>query len=193
MDTALKFQETALTFFRRRIASWIGYSADRPVVINDVSEIEKILADFSGIGEYTIVDFTEAAHFDNFSAVRRKGENLYVAWYEDQDRFQEGRHSHYLKFKPKSLVFYPDQDLAMNHLVVETDELNPLPKSEYITEPDEYGMQTLMDVKGEELRNLSSNERYHLFLVMCRPGRIVLHPKGSELVDRLRGVYHRKQ
>ncbi len=183
------FQREALAAFRGKIVSWVG-DGDGPGMFGDISDIEKKLKDLAEIGRYVIVDFTSTSHFDNFSAVYGRSDCLYVAWYENENRFMNGVSSHYLKFRPTRMMIYSDKDPRMNHIVIETSSIEPLSRGDDVLEVDTTGIQNIIDY-GRELKPLKSGEQCHVFAVMCKPGRVVLHPKGSIIAREERECYFR--
>lgn len=195
MVSVREFQREALEAFREKVVSHVGDKIEGPVMFNDISEIERILADLAEIGRYVIVDFTAERHFDNFSAVYRKGDFLYIAWYESEARFEDEPNSadrvnsRYLKFRPRRMMINASPESRRNHIVIETDRIQQLPVTKHSTHLDADYMQVLIDQEGKELRPLRPGEIYHAFTVICRPGRVVLHPKGSMLATEYGSHY----
>ncbi len=187
-------QREALIEFRKRVVSWCGEENLGPVLIDNISDMERIIKDLSSIGRYVIVDFTDTYGFDRFSMCYRKNEHLYVAWYERSDRLGTGEiHSQYLKFKPTKMLINAAENPRLNHIVIDTAEICPAPKSKYTENPDEYGIQEIIDPEGRELRRFEGGEICHVFNVVCNPGRVVMHPKGSLFASELRGYYFREE
>src|SRR3989344_6898900 len=188
-----EFQREALREFRRRVVSWCGEENLGPVSIDHISDMERIIKDLSSIGRYVIVDFTEMQCFDNFSACYQKDGFLYIAWYERSDRLSTSDvHSHYLKFKPAKMFINAAENPRLNHIVIDTAEITPTPKSKYAENPDEYGIQEIIDPRGRELRHFEGGEICHVFDVVCNAGRIVMHPKGSVFAHEKRDYYFRQ-
>ncbi len=185
-----EFQRMALGEFRRKVISWSGDGNVGPAIIDDISDICRIISDLASIGRYVIVDYTSSSSFDNFSACYKKGDYLYIAWYEAADRFKVGfKHSRYLKFKPAKMLINAMEEPRLNHIVIDTNPIQQIVGSEVIERADEDGIQNIVDTKGEELKNLAPGEISHVFDVVCMAGRIVLHPKGSILSREKRDYY----
>lgn len=187
MKSAKQFQLEAMLAFREKVVEWTRNS-EGPVMFPDILDIERKLSDLAQIGRYVIVDFTETSHFDNFSRVYRSGDCLYIAWYENENRFMNGKGSSYLKFRPSRMMVNSNPELRRNHIVIETLAIDQLPRNDDVTAQDDEGMQRVIDF-GRELKPLEIGEYCHVFAVMCTPGRVVLHPKGSMLSEEYRGHY----
>lgn len=186
------FQRRALEAFRSRIVRRFGTLED-VAVVEDISRIEVLLSKLVQIGQYVIVDFTAERSFDGIEAVYRKDEFLYIAWYEHGRKRAVGD-SYYLKFKPGKMIVSSSEDLKRNYAIIETVQIEPIkPQSSQllVSNPDEDGIQRLVDSKGIELRELNSGELYHFYTIMCRPGRIVVHPKGSVIATEQREYFFR--
>ncbi len=188
--SSAEFQRRALQEFRGKVISWSGDGNVGPISIDNISDIERIINDLVPIGRYVIVDYAESHNFDNFSACYRKGDCLYIAWYENADRLHTGeRHSHYLKFRPARMLINAIEEPRLNHIVIDTDPIKPRKKSENINNPDAYGIQCIIYPHGSELKPFAPGEICHVFDVICNPGRILLHPKGSIFTQEKRGYY----
>ena len=184
------FQRKALESFRSKIVRRFGTIED-VVVVEDIPRIEVLLSELVSIGQYVILAFTAERSFDGMEAVYRKDEFLYIAWYEHGRKKGTGD-SYYLKFKPRKMIVSSSQDLRRNYAVIETAQIEPikLQSSELlVSNPDEDGVQRLVDDKGTELKELSSGELYHFYTIMCKPGRIVVHPKGSIIATEQRDYF----
>ncbi len=187
MSELTRFQEEAVLEFRKKLIE-IFSAEERKGVVNDKQGIKKTLEYLSGIGRYLIVDYTPSASLDRFSAVYKFEDILSLAWYESIGPKSDGT-NWYLRFNPEKMVVNIDDDPRWCHLVIQTKPIPELPKSSFISVPDVYGLQKIVDRTGSYVRHLQKGEREHTLMVMCDPGRVVIHPKGSVLTDKYRSHY----
>ncbi len=188
------FQNECLDAFANAMEE-VGTTSASKVKVHSISDMEKILRHFAKkIGRGTIVDFTETAHFDNFCNAygNIKKNELFIAWYEAEDRFMEGAiNCHYLAFSAAEMVLYAHKDKRKSHILLKALPLLQYPESELASSVQSDGIQTVIDKKGKEVRPLQGNEQYHVLARLCKEGHIVLHPKGSVFTREERSAYFR--
>lgn len=158
-------------------------------IINEISQMEKIIRNFCEIGEHIIVEFSNSMHFDSLAGIYRKNDFLYIPKYSEK-QVTEHYSSKFLKFAPEKMLINVSENPEYNYVVIQTKGIRNVQGNNIECEE---GIKQITDLKGNELKPLKNKEIYHIFLAMYKPGRVLLHPRGSIFTTTEKGYYFRKR
>ena len=176
---SLVFQKKCIEDFRKKFQEWDIFK-EEPISIVKLKDLEDIvekLEDLAEIGNEVIVDFGEIASFDNFKRIYSIKNLLYIAWYENEDRFMNGIYATYLRLSPKEMFIYGDKFAPeKNVIIIRSNKITTrLPNSAYIDSEERF-----IDLQGK----ISPTKRPSVITTLCEENMYALfHPKGSIYTD----------